>query len=399
MLQAYRQKARVDGFRKGKAPLSVIRARYSKEMEQELRDRLISNSFVQAARDKGLQPLGDPALEDVTHEEGQPFSFKTTFEVLPRIELQDYREIEVTRTIAEVTDEEIDRVLEDARKSRVQLIVEPDREAAEGDVVIADVEGSPPEGEPFKRERMPIEVGAQNNLPAFNEHLRGVRAGAKVEFSVNYPADYQAKNLAGKSVEYRLEVHEVKRPELPELDDDFAKDLGEFENLAALRAKIAKDLAARNRHQADMATRQSVVDKVLIQNPVVLPEILVESEVRRRLQDIVRNMMVDGMDPEKVQVDWAELRKKQLEPARKAVHARLILDAVAIAEKVTVDDADVDRRIDEDAKRMGESAGKLRENLKKHSGRETLQAQMVREKSLDYLTSVANILVSGEHKK
>ncbi len=395
LLRDYRKKVRIPGFRQGKAPASIIRARFSKEMEDDLRERVVSASFRCAAKEKGLQPLGAPALEDVTHEEGEPLTFQTTFEVLPAIELQGYRDVEVSRRAAKVSDEELERTLEELRQSRVQFIVEPERQAVEGDVVIVDVEGSPDEGEPFRRERLPIEVGAKSNLPEFNEKLLGVQAGAELEFPVEYPADYQS-DLAGRRVGYRLKVHEVKRPELPELDDEFAKDLGDFDDLAALRAKLRQDLDARKHHEADLALRQSVLDKVLIENPVVLPEVLVEAEVRGRLQEIVHNMVLEGLDPEKVKVDWKELRERQLEPARKAVHARLILDAVAEAEQVRVEDSEVEERINRDAKRLGQSPAKLRTELKKHSRRQALTAQLVREKSLDYLTSVANIQYSNE---
>ncbi len=396
LLRDYRKKVRIPGFRQGKAPASVVRARFSKEMEDDLRDRVVSASFRLAAKEKGLRPLGDPALEEVSHEEGEPLTFQTTFEVLPEIELQRYRDVEVSRTAAEVGEEELERTLEELRQSRVQLIVEPGRRAVEGDVVIVDVEGSPDKGDSFQRERLPIEVGAKSNLPEFNEKLLGVQSGAELEFPVEYPADYQSSDLAGQRVGYRLTVHEVKRPELPELDDEFAKDLGDFEDLAALREKLRKDLDARKRHEADHALRQSVLDKVLIENPVVLPEVLVEAEVRGRLQEIVHKMMLEGLDPEKVKVDWKELRERQLEPAKKAVHARLILDAVAQAEKVQVDPSEVEERINRDAERLGQSPAKLRADLKKHSGRQALTVQLVREKSLDYLTSVANIHYSKE---
>ena len=391
LLAEYRKKARVPGFRPGKVPLSVIRSRFSGQMEEDLRERVVSTSFRSAAEEKGLRPLGDPALEDVTHEDGEPLCFKTTFEVLPKIELQGYRDVEVSRAVAKATDEDLERTLEQLRRSRVQLIVEPDREAVEGDVLIVDVVGSPDGGEPFTRERIPIEVGAKANLPEFNEKLLGARPGAEIEFPVEYPEGYQSEDLAGKRVSYRVSVHEVKRPELPELDDEFAKDLGPFEDLASLRAKLQEDLDRQKGHEADLAVRQSVLDKVLIKNPVVLPEVLVESEVRRRLQEIVRNMIMDGMDPKKVEVDWVELRKRQIEPARKSVHAKLILDAVAQTEKLEVDDKEVDERVRQEAERLGQSPAKLHADLKKHSGREALVAQLVREKSLDYLTSVANI--------
>jgi trigger factor len=391
VLQSYRKKARIPGFRPGKAPMSVVRSHFTKELEEDVRERVVSSSFLKATREKGLEPIGDPALEDVLHEQGQPLTFNTVFEVLPEIEPKGYDDVSVTQAAVKVEDEEIDKALEELRQARVQLVAEQDREAEKGDVVYADVVGTPEEGESIRSERLPIEIGAENNLDQFNEKLSGTRVGDTVEFSVDYPKDYGSENLAGKRVDYRLQVQEVKRPVLPDLDDEFAKDLGDFEDLAALRGKVREDLEHRKKHEVEAATRQAVLDKVLIENPVVLPEVLVQEEIRRRLESFVRNLAMQGVNPEKAEIDWERLRKEQEEPARKSVHARLLLDAVAKVQEIQVEPKEIDERIREDAKRMGQSAEKLRASLEKHSAREALVAQLLREKSLDYLTTVANI--------
>jgi trigger factor len=391
LLKSYRAKARIPGFRPGKAPIDVVRKRFKKELEEDIRERVVSSSFVKAAREKGLQPLGDPALDDVSHEDGKPLTFKTTFEVMPEIEPKGFDEIEVTGQVADVKDEDVQEALEQLQKSRVQLVAEEGRLAEQGDVVYIKVTGTPDEGEPFSQERLPIEIGAENNIKQFNEKLVGAGVGGKLEFPVEYPKSYGAENLAGRRVEYAVEVLEVKKPVLPALDDEFAKDLGDFDDLEALKVKIREDLEGRKKHESDMAIRQSVLDKVLIKNPVVLPDVLVEREIHRRLEELVRNMYMQGVDPEKEKIDWVDVRKKQEEPARKAVHARLILDAVARKEEVTIEAKELDERIQEDAKQMGQSPEALRAKLKEHHGTEALKAQMVREKALDYLTSVANI--------
>jgi trigger factor len=391
VISGYAQKADIPGFRRGKVPKAIIRARFAKEIDEDVRERVISRFYQKAASEKGLQPLGNPILDDVQHEAGQPLTFKTTFEILPEIEPKDYKGIEARRPPATVADEEVDKALEEIRQARVNLVTEEGRKAGTGDVIVADVEGTPDGGEPFRRERMMIELGATDNLPAFNEGLEGAGAGDELEFPVDYPGEYHAKELAGKTVRYRLQVHEVKRRELPELDDDFAKDLGDFESLDQLRSKVREDLQDRKRHAADGALRQEVIDKVLLENTIVLPESLVEDEIRHRLEEIVRRMYAQGIDPEKTELDWKELRKQQESGARKAVHARLVLDAVAKVESISVEKSEVDERIRRDAAAMGEAPEKLRANLKKQGGLEALKNHMVREKCLDLLTSVANI--------
>jgi len=391
ILRGYAQKAKVPGFRPGKVPASVIRARFAKEVEEDVRERVVSRFYHAATREKGLLPLGEPVLEEINHEDGAPLSFKTTFEILPEIELAQYKGIEVRRPAVQVEDSEVKRALEDLRQAHAKLSTEDGREASTGDVIVVDLEGRPVDGETFKRERMLLEVGATDNLPAFNDRLEGAVADALLEFSVDYPQDYGAKELAGKSVAFTVKVHEVKRRDVPDLDDEFAKDLGEFEDLAALTAKVRQDLEQRKTHEADGAVRQSLLNKVLLENPVVLPEVLVQDEIRHRLEEIVRRMMAQGIDPQKAELDWEQMRKQQEQPASMAVHARLVLDAVAKAESVEVGNEEIEERLRRDARAMGQKLENVRAGLRKQGGMEVLKRQLVREKSLDLLTSVANI--------
>lgn len=391
VLKGYRAKASIHGFRKGKAPMSVIKARFADALKEDVRDRIVGRSFAKAAQEQGLRPLGEPALDELTHEDGSPLTFKTTFDVLPEIKPGGYDKIEIDRPKLELAEAEVDKALEELRQSRVQLVAEESRTAETGDVVFVDIEGSVPGGEPFKREKLPIEIGESSNLKEFNEQLIGAGPGGKLEFPVTYPEDYGATHLAGKTVEYRLSVHEVKRKVLPELDDEFAKDLGEFEDLAALRARLRQDLEERMKRRDRSEVRNAVLEKVLIENPVVLPDVLVESELRARLEEMVRDMMMRGIDPEKAEIDWEEARKRNAEPARKSVHARLLLDAIAETEQIRVEEEEIEARIAEEARRIGESVEALKKRMDQHSSRQALATQLVREKSLDYLMSVANI--------
>lgn len=391
VLRSFRKKAQIPGFRPGKVPASVIQSRFAKEMREEVRESLIRSSFVKAAKERGLNPIADPAVEEVRFDEGEPLSFKVLFEVLPVFEVKDYREIEVRRPSIRVPPDEVDQSLAELQAARVRYVYEEGREAEEGDMVVADVEGTPPEGEAFSRESTQVVVGAKENLPEFNEHLLRVKEGEKKEFSVEYPEGYPGKELAGKQVDFRLLVKEVKRRELPDLDDEFAKDLGEFASLAELRSRIEEDLQARKKHEAENKVREALLDKVLLQNAIPLPEVLTESEIRHRLEEIVRGMMNQGINPQDGKIDWEQMRKQQEEPARKSVHARLVLDAIAKAEGLEVDRRRLDERIRMEAQRMDETPENLRQQLNKGPGMQALKNQLLRESTLDYLTSVANI--------
>jgi trigger factor len=392
VLRRFVSQVRLPGFRPGKAPASLVRTRFAKEIEEDVRDRLLSRLYREATQEKGLRPLGDPVLEKLTHEEGQPFRFEASFEVLPAFTAKGYREIQARQPKAVVTDDEVAEALEEIRRANSRLVT-AEKAAEAGDVLLADVHGTPEGGEPFHRERALIEVGAEGHLPQFDAALRGASAGSDLDVTVAYPAEHPARELAGKSVRYQIHVHEVKGREIPALDDAFAKDLGDFETLAALRDRVRQDLEARKGEAARSAVRQTVLDKVLLENPIVLPEHLVNDELRHRIEDMVRSLVMQGMDVEKMDLDWKEIGARQEEPARKTVHARLVLDAIAQAEGLAVDDSDLDARLGREAERMGETKAGLRRRLQEGGGLEALKIQMVREKTLDFLTSVANIQV------
>jgi len=391
VLRRYAGQVRLPGFRQGKAPIALVRKRFAKEIEDDVRERMISRLWQEATREKGLLPLGDPVLEELKHEEGAPFRFKTTFEVLPKFEVKDYKGVEAREPAATVEEREVDEALESIRQSAARYVADEARLAEPGDVVVADLTETPEGGEPRTRERMVLEVGAKENPEAFNEKLAGTRAGAVLEFGVTYPAEHRAPGLAGKTVAYRIVVHEVKRKEIPPLDDDLAKDLGDFADLAALRERVRNDLGVKKAAAARSTVRQAVLDKVLLANPVPLPDVLVEEEIQHRLEDMVREMMFHGVDPRTMNLDWKQLRDRNEEPARKIVHARLILDAIGTAEGVHVERGELEGRIRHEAERIGETAEKVRERLAKGGGLQALEIQMVREKSLDLITSIANI--------
>ena len=388
-------RVRVPGFRPGKVPLDVVRARYARDIREDVREQLVSRLYREATLERGLKPLGDPALEQLSEPVDGAFSFRTSFEVLPDLAPKGYRAVEVREPSAKVEEEEVGRMLEELRQSQAKLVSEEGRAASAGDLVVVDVEGRPEEGEPFRRERTPIEVGAADNLPEFNEKLLGLASGAVAEFPVPYPKDHDNAALAGKTVFFRLTVHEVKRRDVPALDDELARDLGDFESLEALKARVRADLEERKRAEARLALRQSLLDKILIENPVVRPEARVDDGIEQRLEDFVRAVMMQGVDPEKLKVDWKAIRERQEAPAKKAVHARLLLDAVARAESISVEDEEVRARVRAEAERRGESFEVLRSALEKRGGLEALHDQLVREKTLDFLTSVANIEREG----
>jgi trigger factor len=391
VLRRYATQVRLPGFRQGKAPVAMVRKRFAKEIDDDVRERMITRAWRDATREKGLMPIGDPVLEDLKHEEGMPFRFKTTFEVLPQFEVKGYKGVEARQPSATVEDAEVAAALESIRQGNARFVADEARLAEPGDVIVADVTEHPEGGEASTRERMVVEVGGESNPGPFNAKIAGAATGAILDFDVTYSEDHHVPALAGKKVHYGLKVHEVKRKEVPPLDDDLAKDLGDFANLDALRVRVRSDLQERKEAASRSAVRQAVLDKVLLENPVPLPDVLVEEEIRHRMEDMVREMMFHGVDPRTMNLDWKQLRDRNEEPARKIVHARLVLDAIGLAEGVRVDRSEVEGRIRREAERIGEGYDVVRERLAKGDGLQALETQMVREKSLDLITSIANI--------
>ena len=391
VLRRYAGQVKLPGFRQGKVPAEIVRKRFAKEIDTDVRERLISRLWREATAERGLTPIGDPILDDLKHEQGTAFQFKTTFEVLPRFTVKDYKGVEAQTPSSKVEPAEVDQALESIRQSRTQYVADEARLAEPGDVIVADLEEAPEGGEATKRERVVLEVGGSGNPEAFNEQIAGARHGRPYAFDIDYPADHPNPSLAGKKVGYRILVHEVKRKEVPPLDDELAKSLGEFDNVEALRSRVESDLEERKAAMSRSAVRQSILDKVLAANPVPLPDVLVEEEIQHRLEDMVREMMYHGVDPRKAELDWKQLRDRNEEPARKVVHARLVLDAIASAEGVNVDRKELELRIRREAERIGEGYDVLRLRLSKAGGLQALETQMVREKSLDLITSIANI--------
>jgi trigger factor len=391
VLRRYAGQVKLPGFRQGKAPADIVRKRFAKEIDTDVRERLISRLWREATVEKGLIPIGDPILDDLKHEQGAPFQFKTTFEVLPRFDVKDYKGVSASTPSSTIADAEVDQALESIRQSRAQYVADEARLAEPGDVIVADLEEHPEGGESTKRERVVLEIGGSGNPEAFNKQIVGARHGRSYAFDIDYPPEHPNPNLAGKRVAYRISVHEVKRKEVPPLDDELAKSLGEFDDLPGLRARVRADLEERKAAQSRSAVRQAILDNVLAANPVPLPDVLVEEEIQHRLEDMVREMMYHGVDPRKAELDWKQLRDRNEAPARKVVHARLVLDAIAAAEGVKIDRQELDTRIRAEAERIGEGYDELRLRLSKGGGLQALETQMVREKSLDLITSIANI--------
>jgi trigger factor len=337
--------------------------------------------------------LHDPVVEDVVFRQGEPLRFKALLEIRPEIHLGQYRGLATVQPPGEASEEDISGALEKLRESAARYLPVEPRRVADGDHVIANVAGRFPDGdgEEFRHESVMIAVGAKENLTEFNEVLPGASPGEEKTFEVRYPADFGGKQLAGKRVEYALELRDIKRRELPALDDEFAHDLGVKEGLAALRAKVKSDLVEARRRQAAAEARESALRQLIEAHPFEVPDSLVERQLGRQMEEIVRSMLASGMKPPEVERLWGEMRERELPKARQRVRGMLLLDEIARQESLAVSDEEVVARIERDAKEMGVRPEVVRAQLEKQDSTQALKNQMLREKALDILLNGSRI--------
>jgi len=289
--KGYSRSARIPGFRPGKAPARVIKQRYRDQILHDVAHDLIPRAIDDALRERGVEAVEPPDVRDVTVDEGQPLTFTASFETVPPFETGDYAGLSLRRPSAHVETEAVDLALQRLRERAARFEAIEGRGVDHGDTVVVDLERKDPDGKTDKHDNVSIELGAKANPPGFDEQLLGMEAGQTRTFSIRYPPDYTITELANTEVSYTVVAKELKRRVLPELDDEFAKDLGEFETLDALRARVREDLEHEARHTAERDLRSELMKQLAGRVPFEVPASLIERELDRRLEDFARRLM------------------------------------------------------------------------------------------------------------
>ena len=391
--QGYSRNARVPGFRQGKVPATVVKQRYKDQILYDVANAMIPRLVDEALRERGLEPVATPDITNVVIEEGQPLTFLAAFETVPPIDPGEYTGISLTKPPAVLDVGAVDEVLERLRQRAAKWHPVEDRPAATGDAVLMDVtrtlkkEGSAPE----PMQNVSIELGAAGNPPGFDEHLMGVVANDERTFSVTYKDDYEVPDLAGATVDYQVTVKGVRRKELPDLTDEFAKEVSEVETLDALRDRIRHDLQHEAEHEADHKVRHDLLQNLAGRMRVAVPAALVDREIDRRLEEFVRRLMDQGMDPMKAGIDWQEFRERQKGPSEETVKSTLVLDEIARREQLAADEADVAAEIEKFAERTGRTAAAVRARLDKEGGLDRIASGIRREKTVAWLIEKAQV--------
>lgn len=393
--------ARVPGFRPGKAPLSLIRRRFSNEIKGEVLESLIPEYLEKELKEKNLLPVTRPQIDNLQFEEGAPLRFRATFEVLPDFDLGDYRNLTVELESAEVTEADVDAALEEMRQRHVTFVPVEGRPVADGDYAVLKLTGVPAGGgaEPLHAENILCHIGAEETLEAFTQNLRGALPGEQRRFDVVYPADFPDPKLAGKTYHYTADVLGIKEKKLPELNDDFARDAGNEPSLAALRASLRQRLeAARDQRQREIC-QNKIIELLVARHDFPVPEALVENQMDARMERMLRTLAAQGVDPRAVNVDWVALRQRQRERAVADVKAELLLDRIADAEKIEVTDERLNQELAALASRTGESIEALRARLTKQGALDRMKSKLRSDLTLEWLYRNAQIKVSAKAGK
>ncbi len=386
----FQKYAKIPGFRAGKVPDTVIKRRYAAEIRKEVIDGLLPDRFNQAVRDLGVRPVGQPQVTELTVDDGAPLHVKAVFEFIPAFSIEGYQSVTVDKPSVEVTDEEFAHEIEQLRDSRATIEpVEEDRALVDGDwaqiTYKGQIEGEP-DAAPVAGEDTLVEIGGKDTVEAFTAALRGAKPGQELKAEVIYPADYSEAKLAGKTVAYDVEVKAIKKRTIPDLDDNFAQDLGNYENLADLESRVREHLAIRKRRSVEGETKDRLFAALTEKYPFPVPESLVQDQIDARLDRGLRALAAQGMEPEQMRkLDFVRLRVAQRDGAIAEVKTSILLDRIASEENLNISDEELDHELQLAALQAREPLDALRARLTDDGGLVRIREQLRREKTATLL--------------
>jgi trigger factor len=399
----YSRAARVPGFRPGKVPTKVVRQRFRDQILHDVAHGLIPRAVDEALRERGVEPVNTPDIRDVMVEEGQPLKFTATFETVPPIDPGDYSSITLRQKSVSVPESAVDDAVAKLRDRAARYEPIEGRGIQHGDSVLMDLkrtaEAKPddPEsetGEPHtdRHDDVTVEIGASANPPGFDEELAGLAAGEKKTFDVQYPGDYAIQELAGTTVQYDVHIRAIRKRIVPDLDDEFAKDLGEFDSLDSLRARVRADLEHEAAHEADREVRADLLRQLAARVEFDVPGSLLDREIDRRVEEFVRRLIEQQIDPMRTNINWEEFRERQKDASAEAVRSALVLDEIARRESIMASQPDVEAEIERYAERTARTPAAVRGRLEKEGGLARLHSGLRRERTVEFLLSRATTI-------
>jgi trigger factor len=397
LIQKYQKVARIPGFRRGHVPASIIRQRFSEEIKTDMVEALVPRFFRQEAERLSLHPVSPPRVTDLHLHDGEPLRFKAAFEVLPEIKLEGYKELRADKPEVAVSEADVEQALADLRERHASFNPVEGRALADGDFAQVSLDGNPKtetkpgeqksgEGQPVHMDEVLVEIAGKNTMPEFTEHLRGTSAGDERTFDVNYPEDTQDKRLAGKTFTYAVKVQSIKQKSLPELNDEFAKQLGEFQTVDDLRKTVREQMESERKHQAEHAAKERLVGELIQRNDFEVPDSLIEQQIDIRIERGLRALAAQGLTAEQMKkLDLSRLRGAQREQAIHDVKAALLLERVAEEENIQVGEEEFDQELESLARQSKQTSEAVRARLTRDGGLDRIRTRIRNEKTLEFL--------------
>jgi trigger factor len=399
--QKYARAASVPGFRKGYAPLDVVRLRFKDEIRSEVLQEVLPPAVTEAIQEYQLQPLSEPQLhvddvENVKVNGSQPIGLHVHVEVMPEIPKPKYQGIEITRRVKPVEEGEVEDLIANRLQQERALIPIDDRASEIGDTVIADLEGTfadDPNAEPIKADDLEVKLGDEVIEKSFTENLVGVRQDEERLFTVSYPDDFSSSALAGKTVNYKAKIKSVGRMEVPEMNDEWAKSLDEgYDSLSDLRKKLRADLETYAKSEADARLRNNAIAKLIEENAFEVPNTLIDSQARTLLNNFARDLQQRGVDLNKVEDEFVKMAYSQMRSqAERDVRGAMLLEKIGELEKIDATDEEVAAEIDEVAQYYRTTADEVRKSFDKNNGLEQIRNNLKTRKAIEALIAKAKI--------
>jgi trigger factor len=394
LVQKYQKMARLPGFRRGKVPASIIRQRFAEDLKTEIIESLVPRFFRQETEKQGLHPVSQPRVTDLHVQEGEPLRFKASFEVLPDFEVAGYKELRAEHRDSAVSEEEIEHALNHLREQAATFTEIGGRPLQPGDFAQVSLDGTPksaaePAAEPPKPVHMDdvlVEIGGTSTLAEFTEHLTGASPGDSRTFDVTYPEDFSDERLKGKTFTYTVKVNGLKQKHLPEMNADFAKQVGSFASFDELKTSLRERLQNSKKRDLEREAKDKLLEELVRRHTFEVPDSLVDQQVDLRLERGLRALASQGMRAEDLRkMDFDRLRAGQREHAVQEVKASLLLDRIAAAERIDVTDEELEREIEAIAAQARQPVESVRTRLTRDGGLDRIRARLRNEKTLDFL--------------
>jgi trigger factor len=380
------KRAKLPGFRPGKAPVSLIRKQFAGDIRQQVVENLIPKALQKQIEAENLNVVGRPDIKDLHFHEGEALHFKAEFEVFPQIELAEYKDVEVEYHEPAVVDEDVEKRLNEIRDQKAQFVNVDPRPLENGDHAVVALESiAGVEGEPVKQDEMVLEIGGADTFEAFTENLRGLSPGDEKEFEVTYPEDYGAARLAGKTIKFHASLKGLRKKELPELNDEFAQDLGDYRNIGEVQDAIRKGMLAQRQYDAQNEAKNKIVDKLVEAHDFPVPEVFVERQIENRVEQSLRTMAEQGVDLQKVKLDWKKVREAQREKAVREVKASMLLSRISEREAIHATRDEVDKEVEKIARQNREAVAAAHMRFEKDGTLGRIANHIQTEKTLNFL--------------